>query len=115
VFDVAVLRSGFARLLRGMSQEVGEGFSQGLDHSRTALPDGARANIMARGFVRGIDDEIAVGDTTEHVRGLARAVGREARLTATVIGREVRLTAAVVGVCAMVTFGFATWMRRMRA
>jgi hypothetical protein len=95
--------SSVARLVRGLGHEAGLGAVQALDQTRTDLPEGTRARIMAAGFVRGIGDEIELGEAADQARRLVQTIAREARLTI-----------AVLGGCVAGTLGLALLLRSRR-
>jgi hypothetical protein len=91
------------RLIRGLGHEAGVGVFQAYEQTRTELPEGTRARVMAAGFIRGIDDEIEIGEAVDRARRLVQT-----------IGREVRLTIVVLGGCVVGGLGFARLLRTRR-
>lgn len=102
----SALRLSFTSLthfVRNVSHEAGLGVLQAYETMRLELPEGARARQMARGFVRGIDDEFDSDGAVEKAERLVRT-----------IGREIRVTAAVLGGCVVASLGVALVLRRTR-
>jgi len=81
--------------LRHLSSQIGLGVADGLERSGEGMEEGARAKIMARGFVQGIDEQLVASRAPERAVELVRVIGAEARATLVVLGGCVAMTLGV--------------------